>query len=318
MTATIKPPDKGPAERHGLRLSSMEILGFSDSSSMWSDAPTSAPPKSPRRGRHETTVADLQPQEFGGRLTGSNVRWGLVSLMVLLFVGVVGLGYWLYQRPIAQEQASLSQLNTRAADLETALPRLAQANEDLLAETPTGEASDLFEVESAARVLFETSGELGSSQTDTRAAASQASSSTLDAVRLATATGSYRAAVLPQLEAPVLETDPELIALDEAARQFGDWQLSFNEVRTALRGDVLTDVTEQLDILSGDLAAVLGRYVDALREDDMSAANSVVGDLDGRLADVREQLDSAVSDVQLRIDERIAEARAALGRIAGD
>lgn len=318
MTATISPPDKGPAERHGLRLSSMEILGFSDSASTWSDAPPPTPSESPRRGRHETTVADLQPQEFGGRLTGSNVRWGLVSLMVLLFVGVVGLGYWLYQRPIAQEQASLGQLDTRAADLEATLPLLEQANEDLLTETPAGEAADLFEVESAARALFETSGDLGSSQTDARAAASQASSSTLDAVRLATAAGSYRAAVLPQLEAPALETDPELIALDEAARQFGDWQLSFNDVRTALRGDVMSGVTEQLDILSGDLAAVLGRYVDALREDDMAAADSVLADLDGRLADIRDQLDSAVGDVQVRIDERIAEAGSALGRITGN
>jgi hypothetical protein len=314
MTATIKPPDKGPAERRGLRMSSMEILGFSDSTSTWSDSPTPPTSETTHRGRHETTVADLQPEEFGGRLIGGNVRWGLVTIFALLLLGLVGFGYWVYQRPLTQQQASLDALATDASELEDVIPVLEEVNAELLTSEPSTVSADLSTVETAARSLFDRSGEISGSQ-DVRAAASQASRSALDGVRLAIEARSYRAAVLPILEAPQLETDPALIELDEAARQFGSWQLSFDNVRTALPDDVLSSVTERLDIISGDLAAVLSSYVDALREDDKAGAEAVLADLAAHLDETRGSLETALGDVQTRVDVRLEEVGLAIDRI---
>lgn len=319
MTATIKPPEKDRSERRGLKFSSMEILGFADSESTWSDAaPAGSAPKVVRRGRHEATVADLRPEDPGDRLTGSNVRWGLVAMILLLIGGAAAAGLWLYQRPAAQEASSVATLTAQASELESALPTLEQFNTDFLATDIPAETSGLATLEATARSLFAASADLGSGQTEMRTAASQASGSTLDAIRLATEARSYRAAVLPMLTPPELETDPELIELDEAARQFGDWQLGFDNVRTALPESILSDVSQQLDILSGDLSTLLGRYVDALREDDPAAVERVMTDLSERLTAVDELLESELGAIQARVETRMDEARQALDRILAD
>ncbi len=212
----------------------------------------------------------------------------------------------------------MAALTTHAFELESALPTLEQFNTGLIATDVPTETSGLATLEATARSLFAASADLGSSQTGLRAAASQASASTLDAIRLATEARSYRAAVLPMLTPPELETDPELIELDEAARQFGDWQLGFDNVRTALPENILSDVTQQLDILSGDLSTLLGRYVDALREDDPPAVERVMSDLSERLAAVDGLLESELGAIQTRVETRIGEARQALDRIVAD
>lgn len=320
MTATIKPPEKErPERRSGLKFSSMEILGFADSESTWSDsAPARTAPETVRRGRHEATVADVRPEDPGDQLTGGNVRWGFVAMILLLVAGAAAAGVWLYQRPAAQEAASVATLTSTASELESALITLEEFNRDLIAAEPRAEASALARLEATARSLFAASAGLGSGQTEMRTAASQASGSTLDAIRLATEARSYRAAVLPMLAPPELETDPELIELDEAARQFGDWQLGFDNVRTALPESILSDVTQQLDILSGHLSTLLGRYVDALREDDPAAVEGVMSDLSERLAAVDELLESELEEIRARVETRIDEARQALDRILAD
>lgn len=319
MTATIKPPEKDRSERRALKFSSMEVLGFADSQSTWSDsAPAKSAPETVRRGRHEATVADLRPEDPGDRLTGGNVRWWLVAMILLLIGGTAAAGLWLYQRPAAQETSSVATATAQASELASALPTLEQFNSDLVSSETAPEASGLAALEATARSLFATSADLGSNQTGMRAAASQASGSTLDAIRLATEARSYRAAVLPMLTPPDLETDRELIELDEAVRQFGDWQLGFDNIRTALPESILSDVTRQLDILSGDLSTLLGRYVDALREDDRAAAERVMSDLSTRLAAVDELLVSELVAIQARVETRIGEARQALDRILAD
>jgi len=316
MTATIKPPEKDRSERRGLRFSAMEVLGFAYSESTWSDsAPASIAPETVRRGRHEATVADLRPEDPGDRLTGGNVRWGLVATILVLVAGAAAAGVWLYQRPAAQEAASVATLTSEASQLESALPTLDEFSSDLIAAEPAANAAALSGIEATARSLFAASADLGSSQTEMRTAASQASGSTLDAIRLATEARSYRSAVVPILTPPELESDPELIGLDEAARQFGDFQLGFDNVRTALPESILSNVTQQLDVLSGELSTFLSRYVDALREDDQAAVEVVIADLSGRLETVEELLDSELREIQARVETRMDEARRALDRI---
>jgi hypothetical protein len=329
MTATIKPPErKTSVHRRPLRFSSLETLGFADATSTWSDTPRVVVPQHPQttgevpiRGRHEAgpdPLSSWHPEEIGGRLTGGNVRWGLVSILVLVLAGAGALGYWLYQHPTSLEQASLATVTEHARSLRASIDNVGTFNSALLDDTESPATADLFAVEAEARALFNSSGSLDGSATTLRSAALRAASSTLDGIRLASDAHSYRAAVLPILAAPRLETDPELIALDEAARQFGAWQLSFDQARSALPDQVLPDVTQQLDILSGDLTSILGRYVDALREDDEAAANGALLELNSRLAQIQGFMNETIRDIQERVSSRLAEVRESLGHLLDD
>lgn len=325
MTATINPPDRGPeTRRRPPRFSSLEILGFTDAESTWYDSPIDAPAVPDHdtlfRGRHEAgpdPLAGWRPEEVGNRLSGSNVRWGLVVLAMLAVAAAAAFGYWLWQRPAAEAQASQEAVAAQAGSLEAVLASLGEVSGALIAEQSAVDSSALDSVESEARALFDASGALPAAGNDVRSAASQAASATLDGIRLVRGAAAYRAAVTPVLTVPSLETDPELIALDEAARSFGVWQHDFDEVRTALPEGVLSEVTQDLDILSGDLAAVMGRYVDALRQDDQAAAQAVLLDLSNRLSQAGRSLDQSLETIQERVGNRLTEAENALERILG-
>lgn len=316
MTATIKPPNprigKPARPRQPLRFSSMETLGFADASSVWSEAPRAET----RRGRHETLVADLRPEEVGNRLSGSNIRWSLVALVVLILGGLAGAGYWINQSPSMQTQSAIIEVVSGAEALGEALPSLEVFNDTLPITESVGGIGELFEVEAEARALFNSSGSLPEAETEMRLASSQAASSALDAVRLASGARSFRSAVTPVLERPALETDPALIGLDEAARSFGEWQMSFDAARTAVSSNILPVIGEQLDILSADLSSFLSRYVDAVRLDDRREAEAVLSDLGSRLEAIETALTDALVHVQARVEERIAETRQALERLS--
>jgi hypothetical protein len=318
MTATTKPPD-GPSAtpRRRVRFSSLEALGFTDVTSSWSDTPLVSGPS--QRGQHLApapepgTVADWQPQDFGPRLGGSNVRWSVVVAIILLLGGIGGLGYWMYQRPAEIERAAAAEAHAQARALDSALLVLFEFNNELLVEDTESSTEGLDTVERVARALFDTSGRLA--QVDLRSLTSQAAVSSLDGIRLARETDAYRSAVISLLDAPQLETDRDLVELDEAARMFGNWQLGFDETRTALPDDVLPQVTEQLDILSAELTSFLRRYLDALLVDDPPAAQNVLTALGSRLDAIEEDLVDSMEDVQARVELRLEETRIALDRI---
>ena len=299
-----------------MRFTSLESLGFSHAASVWSDSPIREP-NSPK-GRHVAlprqpeTMADWRPEEFTKELTGSDIRWSVVVMITVVVAGLGGLGYWLYQRPVAQEESSIVAVRAQAETLQSALPTLEQFNGDMLVAEITTGTSALFEVETMARTLFNASASLALRETDLRSASTEAAGAAIDGTRLAGDAYSYRSAVIPLLTAPDLETDPSLIPLDEAARSFGTWQLGFDDVRTALPDAVLPEVTRQFDILSGDLTSIMGRYMDALRDDDASAARDVLSDLEYRLAQLGIALDTSLEDIQRRVAIRIGETRAAL------
>jgi hypothetical protein len=137
-------------------------------------------------------------------------------------------------------------------------------------------------------------------------------------VRLAREATAYRLAVLPILAAPALETDPSLVALDEAARLFGDWQLTFDETREALPEDLLPETTDRLAELSSDLPSLLNQYMDALREDDAAAAEAVMTGLGARLTEVDASMKIALEGVQDEVSEHITATRTALATILGN
>lgn len=300
----------------------MESLGFTDTRSMWSDRPirvavTPQPPPAPPAPAppDDPSITDWEPSDIGTRLSGGNMRWSVLVAAVILMIGAGVAAYWLYQRPEAEAIAAEASLDVEVAALSDSLPRLEELSAAMASRSDDLAGIDITAVSEAARGLFDAGAALTDGAAEDRFLATGAASSALDGVRLAEETRAYSLAVTPILETPALETDPALIGLDDAVRSFGDWQLWFDDVRTALPDSVLPRVTERLDVLSGDLALALNRYVDALREDDRAAANAVVTDLGLRLGEVRSALDSAIGDIAVRIDNRIEETRDALGRL---
>lgn len=292
----------------------MESLGFANSTRVWSDSPSASRSRA-RRAQPETgAVADRRPDEVSDWITDRKVRWGVVVSVLVLVAAAAGVGYWLYQRPLAEAARVEAELMDHARGVQAALPALEQLNEGLLAEEP---ATSLAGLDREARALFETSGQLSGPRSGIQDASAQAARSALDGIRLASTAIAYRSAVAPILVAPQLETDPELIELDEAARQFGDWQLGFDQVRSALPSGVLPEVTEDLDVLSADLTTILGSYVDALRGDNAASAQAVLTDMADRLAAIDLDLNGALGEVQTQVADRIAETRTALGSILG-
>ena len=330
MTATIKPPDRDhQARRKPIRFSFMESLGFSDAVSVWSDRPPPSrsspqpPQPSHQRGRHEASpplpdpLAGWTPAEVGSRLSGGNFRWGLATLLTSVVAGLTFFGFWLLQRPNLEAESLMTEVLARAGSLEAGLDALERINGELSGPAVSADTSDLLAVETTARALFQISANIPTMDPETRAAVTGAASTALDAARMLNSALSYRQAVIPILVSPDLETDPTLIELDEAARAFGDWQLGFDNVRTALPSSVLSDVTNELDALSRELPTLLRAYVDALREDDQAGVTAVITDLDGRLGEVEDSLGSALTGVQESVTTRIEDARHALALLLG-
>lgn len=326
MTATIntsRPRERGRPRT--LRFSSMECLGFSDAASTWSDSPvpfamTVATPSTPA-GRHVAPppepdpIAAWQPAEFGNRLAGTNIRWGAIVALVVLVAATAGFGYWLSQRAAASASANSIAVEASATALDDALPELEVFNSGLVGTNETIDTVGLNTVDGAARDLFTASGAVPDSERVTRSAAAAATAAALDGVRLAGDAHAYRSAVSPILAAPELETDPALIELDQAARDFGVWQLGFDQVRNALPEGVLPDVTQRLDALSADLTAILGDYMDALAADDGAAAAAVLSGLAEQIGEIDDAMTAALFDVQDRVETRVAETRTALDDI---
>ena len=313
MTAT-RPRARGRhSVRRPLRFSSLESLGFTDSTThVWSDPPSPPTPPDPIEPE---TLADWRPEEIGGRLVGSNVRWSVIVLLVATVAVMAGVGVWLYQRPAAEAEAAASGLITQASRVETALPALDRFNQDLLtAENLTADTA-LVELEREVRTMFEASTALGESRAEVANAAAQAVDSALEGVRLAREAIAYRLAVLPILAAPPLETDPNRIELDEAARLFGDWQIIFDETLEALPEDLLSEITVRLNGISTELPSLLNQYMDALRGDDAAGAAAVLTDLGTRLAEVDASMKTALEGVQRQVTEHIAATRTALATI---
>ncbi len=304
----------------------MEALGFLDGpgqANTWTTSPVaSLPLKTSYPASRQPPIdpfADWHPTEIGARLLRGRVRWGLLTGILLMIAGLSGIGYWIYDQPAVLAAEALTEVRATATGLEPDLVVLQGLNNDLLIQelSPSSVTSQLLAVASTARDLFAGSARLPSSESASRIKAADAASDTLDASRLLGNAYAYRGAVIPVLAAPSFETDRSLIALDEAARQFGEWQLKFNTVRSALSSGTLARVTAELDVISGDLDVLQSRYLDALRERNIAGAKAAVNDLNHRLRKAEAMLWSGLSDVQAKAQLRINEASSKIELLVG-
>lgn len=300
----------------------MESLGFSDNSSVWSDRSRSRSDPG-HRGRHESgvEVPRDQPDEdwsdLGRRLGGTDTRWGMVVFVVLALAAASGLAFWLYQRPGRDAEAARSELQARAESVVGLLPELEALNSQLAYADSTGATTALASLDEAARSLFEISSDVPDDSAELRATAVHAAGSLLDTIGLVDETIAYRQVLMPVLVAPELETDPNLIELDQAVRDFTEWQANLDSARSALRSGVMPDLTSQLDQLSADMPSTMSAYVDALRIDDQRAATSVVSDIAQRLAAIGQDLETSLADTQQMVSEDVVEIRQTLQPLLG-
>lgn len=307
------------------RLFSMELLGFLDNPGTATSWVASAEPDvEVTVGRHlrpgeEARIADRAPSELGSEFLKGNFRWSALLALILIGAGIAALGAWVTQRPVADRAVAVAGVQASAAELRSAVAGVTGLNESLVApEVTIGSVTEtLSQVDDLARQLFTASALLPQSEATHRSRATAASGDALDATKLLREAYAYRAAVLPVLAAPALETDPELIEIDEAVRQFGSWRARFDEIRTALPADVLGRVTGELDSVSVQLDAMMTDYVDALRSDDQAAAADVVTGLERRLAAIETSLFTALGDVQTRVQRHIDGSLFALDLLVG-
>jgi len=263
----------------------MESLGFIDSPSTakhWTRAesaatvssiPTVAPPS-------EDPFANWTPSEVGQKLVNNSIRWGYLAGILMAVLGLAGLGYWLSQQPGQATEAANSQL---VATVETLKPNI----ESLLASdmsTTSGDLSGSIRLVNAdARSLFSLSGTLLNSLDSEGSLAGDIASQALEGTRLVNDANAYRSAVIPILAVPTFETDPALIAIDDAALSFGSWQARFIAVTTALPPGTMTALGDELESIAAELDGLHTKYLDAVRNGDRGGTAVAIHTLDTRL-----------------------------------
>ncbi len=297
----------------------MESLGFFEESvarsTSWSAAPTE---ESHSAGTRPDPFETWENTAVQKRLVTGRIRWSSVVGVLMMCAGIAGIAAWIQQRPIELAQDALNEVMVAAATLEPALLDLDGVTPMLTSESGSARvAPAVIAVEEAARGLFEASIGLNSSQSTARALAERAVNDALAASRMTGESAAFHAAVAPILAPPSLMTDPSLVELDEAAREFGEWQTHFDAVRLALADSVMSRTTVELAVISGDLPSTLSNYLDALRTDDLARATAVLDDLTLRLRAAGEVMATEAVEVETRtsqlIDDALTSVRALLG-----
>lgn len=331
MTATTKTTGRHIRRRPSVRLGAMEVLGFIDTpgtATSWTTTETPLPTETHQAPTDEATaepptieeiLETWVPNDVVEDLTKKKIRWGLVAALAIFGILLGAAGYWLYTQPAQATARAAADVAAEATALQAHLTTLAALNDTLAADASAGSTAtaDLLAVDDQARSLFEVSGALPPSQAGTRSLAAEAAGDVLDASRLVGDAIAYWAATTPVLVAPPLETDPALIALDDAAMLFGEWRSRFDRVRSALPTTVLSEVSAELNLVSGEVDSIQTRYLDSLGNDDVALATSTLDGLANRLAEVDMLLRASLADIQSRVTERLASAGSALDLLVG-
>ena len=76
-------------------------------------------------------------------------------------------------------------------------------------------------------------------------------------------------------------------------REFGAWQAQFDSVRTALSPGMMSVLSSELTLISGELESIQNRYLDAIRTDDRFGTHSAINDLGNRLSDAENILNTS-------------------------
>jgi hypothetical protein len=266
------------------------------------------------------SLVDWKPVSPDRRhLKARRFRWSRVMLVLILATAFGGAAFWLYQRSNGAAEASAAAVEDRATDLSAALNGIDAIGQQLAGPEPAMDltATDLFDLDHAARGLLDASSTLSQSDVDTKTIANDAASLSFEVVRQLRDGLAYRGALEPILVTPTLETDPALTDLATATLEFSEWRAHFDSVRSALPDGVAATVTFALDDLGTRLEATQGTYLDAIRTEDRPGAEEVLLSLESDLDSIRGLMMTTMSGLAGQVDSELAETRALLGRLLG-
>lgn len=336
MTATS-------STRHGrlARFPSMESLGFSDAptettvvyvgprhtslASTLTTRPT-APTGHMVQDLWDSTeldapsLADWKPVSPDRRhLKARRFRWSRVLMVMIIAVAFGGTAFWLYQRSKGAAEASVAAVENEATALSDAMDGIDVLG-DQLAAPEIGmnlTATDLFDLDDAARGLLDASNTLPQSESSTKTIATDAASLSFEVVRQLRDGLAYRGALEPILLPPGLETDPTLTDMATATLEFSKWRADFDSVRSALPEGVAATVTFALDDFIASLETRQGTYLDAIRNDDRPGAEAALQSVESDLETIRGLMMTTMSALAGQVDSELAETRALVARLLG-
>ncbi len=269
---------------------------------------------------HADSMVDWQPVDVDERHLNKKIRWPMLLLSLLLVAGLTAGGYYMYQAPASGAQAALAVVVSDGGALGAALNPLETVTEKLTPGQNVDSAaigSAAADVDDASRELFSSAGELPASESSSRSAATEAATQALDASNNLTGLATYVGAITPVMVAPTLITDPELVDLQTAVSDFGQWRNEFDTVRLSLPEGTMTLVTQELALVSNRLEQIQNAYVDGLRDDDQQAALAAVRDLEGHLSTAWSVLLREADAVKVEVTTRIEAAWNALNLLPG-
>jgi len=277
----------------------MESLGFIDSPdpvNSWTTSQTqvSVTAIEPHPTGQADPFANWTPTEVGQRLVKSSFRWGFMSGILMIAAGLTGVGFWLYQQPTIATETAHDELNAAARTLQPTIESLIAID---LSVAESDVSSQLVSIDADARSLFNVAGALPNTLSDERSIAADVAGQALEGSRILNDAYAYRTAVTPILEQPDFETDPALIALDDAAASFGLWQTRFQGVATALPSGVMNQLGDELNLISGSLDTFQTRYLDALRTDNAGGVALVLHELEMSLGQAESMLIAEFDDM---------------------
>ena len=343
MTATSTPTTK-----RSFGLPAMESLGFLespyDSSGVTYHEPSRAIPPKPAPSRPQTTIetvvgkhtrkgveglwdttvidapslADWRPQDLGLLLQRRQIRWTSVVVTALAVIGLLYLGYWLYQQPSAKAEVAREAVSSHAAQLSSSLdPAIALAGQLIGGQIDSDYVSTLGRVDDSARELFTSSAALSDTDDSIRQLASDASSQALaDSQRIREA-AAFRLTLEPVLTMPELETDPSLTDVATATLAFGEWRAHLADVTEPLPRTIDEQLSLQLDEFLASLRRAQRQYGNALQDSDGVGANRVLDGLEADLESLRQRLYSAIDGIVTDLQMSMKATQAELASLVG-
>jgi hypothetical protein len=299
----------------------MEVLGFFDTPTQvvrgWggpvaapataagpTSPPSPTPPADPFDDWRPQVAADLWRR----------TRWGRIVTVVAVGAMLGVLAARLYLAPREHAMDARSELVVAAQELQPSVDALVSPSVALTSSDIDVLAVNelMLGLDAGVRRLFEAGAALAPSDGDVKLTVLQVSDSLAEAQRLFSDAYAYRSAVVPALVAPVLETDPGLVSLEQAAAAFATWQASFEAARDAMPQGVLPAVSLRIDDLSDRLAQMQSDYLDNLAAEDAQSAAAVVQELESSLAAIQAVLLDHLAEAQERIELVTNETREAL------
>lgn len=269
---------------------------------------------------HAPSLVDWAPQAFSSKTLGRReFRWPTLILAVVAVITLTGLGFWLYQRAGGTTAVAVAEVRSEADALAQAFRVATPLIDGLAAERlPQGnlDSTAFFEIDRAARAVFEASADLPPSAAADRSAAADAAGTALDASRQLMDATAYRTALEPALTLPLFETDPALADLTVATAAFTEWRASFENVYEGLPA-ISGQASAALEEVSNGLETAQTAYLDALRTGDSHAAVETIGVLKAQLQAVRNALLADMGEISTAVSGLLEDAKDRLDQLLG-